>query len=94
MKRYVLISALLIVVFGVYGLNRGIYVGSERRVSGYRCCPDADILVKSCRYLFVTGVSEIRARGSVDAPRASIDENALSLALKKPDNSYCHLFAD
>jgi hypothetical protein len=77
-----------------YALDRGIYVGSVRYVMGYGFSPDYDFLQKRCRYLFITGISEIDAHdGRVDAPHARTDPAALETALKKPDNGYCRLFA-
>ena len=53
-----------------YALDHGIYVGSAVYIAGADCCPDLDVLQKKCRYLFVTGISEINARdGLVEAPR-------------------------
>jgi len=86
---------LLIITLGAYALDRGIYVGSKRYVSGADCCPDLDTIQKRCRYLFVTGISEINARdGQVDAPRARTDKAAQLAALEKPDNGYCRLFGE
>lgn len=82
MTRYVMIILLAIVILAMYGLNRGIYVGSQRYVSGAPCCPGDDEIQKRCRYLFVTGISEIDARdGSVAAPNAHNDPVALAAAL-------------
>jgi hypothetical protein len=57
MKRY-LILAPIAVIAAIYALNRGIFIGSISYPIG------ADVVQKKCRYLFVTGVSEIPARGS------------------------------
>jgi hypothetical protein len=76
-----------------YALDRGIYIGSKRYVAGADCCPDSDTLLKRCRYLFVTDISEIDAAdGEVDAPRARTDAAAFKRALALPDNGYCRLF--
>jgi hypothetical protein len=82
------------VLFGAaYGLDHGVYVGSERYVMGAPCCANADVIQKRCRYLFVTGVSEINAvDGQVMAPNAMHDPNAALAGLQTPDNGYCHLF--
>ena len=80
-----------------YALDRGIYVGSERNLMGYGSDSggNLDYIQKRCRYLFVTGVSEIDAHdGKVAAPRARSDQTALEDALKKPDNGYCRLFGE
>jgi hypothetical protein len=92
---YLFITLLFIVALGVYGLNRGMFVGSERYVFSAECCPDLDTIRKRCRYLFVTGISEIDARdGEVSAPRANTDRTAFKDALKKPENGYCPLFGE
>jgi hypothetical protein len=86
---------LAIIAMAGYAINRGVYVGSERYVSGIECCPNQDVIVKRCLYLFVTGISEISARdGVVSAPRARTERTAMESALKKPDNGYCRLFAE
>jgi hypothetical protein len=78
----------------VYALDRGVFVGSSRYVTGADCCPDLDYIQKRCRYLFVTGISEIDAiDGTVDAPNARKDRFAVTAAMNKPENGYCHLFA-
>jgi hypothetical protein len=87
------IAALGIIAMAAYALDRGIYVGNVRYTYGADCCPDLDKIHKRCRYLFVTGVSEIDARGDMTpAPHARSDTAALEAALKKPDNQYCRLF--
>lgn len=94
MKVWIVIAIFLLVVFAGYALDHGIYIGSKRYVGGAECCPDLDSIQKRCRYLFVTGISEIDARdGEVSAPRARSDRVALSAALQNPDNGYCRLFA-
>jgi hypothetical protein len=56
MRRTGLIRALLIALgAAVYGLDRGIYVGSSSFVVG-------EWIVKHCRYLFFTGISTKPAR--------------------------------
>jgi hypothetical protein len=48
-----------------------------------------------CRYLFATGISRLLAHGApLSAPQATLDPKALQEAAKKPDNSYCRLFAE
>jgi hypothetical protein len=74
MTRYFFVAFLFAVTIGIYGINRGVFVGSKRYVASATCCPDLDTIRKRCRYLFVTGVSEIDARdGEVSAPRANTD---------------------
>lgn len=95
MNRYLAIILISVAALAAYGLNRGIYVGSERYVGGYSCCPDSDFIQKRCRYLFVTGISEIDANdGLILAPRARSDPSAFAAAAAKPDNGYCRLFGD
>jgi hypothetical protein len=57
MKPYLLIIFLFFVAFAFYALDHGLYIGSKRYVAGAPCCPDLDYLQKTCRYLFVTGIS-------------------------------------
>jgi len=93
MRRYMLICGILGVIFSIYALDHGIYVGSKRYVWGAPCCPQTDTIRKRCRYLFVTGISEIDARdGEIDAPNATSDDAARAAALAKPENGYCRLF--
>lgn len=95
MKLAVLaIGTLIVFAMAAYALDRGIYVGSERYVMGIEPMPSGDFLQKRCRYLFITGISEIDAHeGRVAAPHARTDPAALETAIKKPDNGYCRLFA-
>jgi hypothetical protein len=95
MKLRLTIAALVILGFAAFALDRGIYVGSKLYVAGADCCPDLDYLQKRCRYLFITGISEIDAHdGTIPAPRAKTDIEAFSAAIKKPENSYCRLFGE
>lgn len=62
MKRYlVVLIPLCVVALITYGLDRGIYVGSFDALYSAPCCPDTAYFQKRCRYLFVTGISEIDA---------------------------------
>lgn len=56
-----LLIGLIGIVFLAYGLNRGIYVGSDNVVMRMPCCPSLDTIEKRCHYLFVTGISTIYA---------------------------------
>jgi hypothetical protein len=95
MTRYLVAAFLFVVVLAIYGLNRGIFVGSARYVYGTKGYPESDTIKKRCRYLFVTGVSEIDARdGEVSAPSAGRDQSAFLDAIKKPENGYCPLFGE
>jgi hypothetical protein len=90
-RRYALISVVIAVASAlagvVYGVDRGIYIGSSKIVS-------EGLLYKKCRYFFVTGVTEIPARGGVSdlAPSAEIPRG-VQLA-DQPDNLYCRLFGE
>jgi hypothetical protein len=87
MTRFLFVTFLFAAILAIYGINRGVFVGSKRYVASAECCPDLDTIQKRCRYLFVTGVSEIDARdGVVSAPRANTDQAAFLEAIKKPDN--------
>lgn len=89
------VIAAIVAASAIYGLNRGIFVGTERYVRGFECCPDAHKIIKRCRCLFITGVSEIDARdGIVQAPRARTDPAALQAALALRDNGYCSIFSE
>lgn len=59
--RYFVVGVVLLCL-SVYGLNRGIFVGSENIIMGAPCCPNLDVIQKECRYLFVTGISAIPAK--------------------------------
>ena len=90
----ILVVSAFFLLLGIYAINRGVYVGSERYVMGAPCCPNTDYIQKRCRYLFITGISEIDAiDGQVGAPNATHDPAALAKAEKMPDNGYCHLFS-
>jgi len=95
MKLIFLIGGLVLIGMAAYALDRGIYVGSKTYIGGADCCPDLDFLQKRCRYLFITGISEINAHdGLTQAPRARIDLASFNAASKKPNNGYCRLFGD
>ena len=54
----------------VYGLNRGVFVGSRSVLLGATCCPELDVVEKQCRYLFITGLSTVEAKnGEVPVSR-------------------------
>jgi hypothetical protein len=57
-KGLLLIAAVLLAVSAAYGLNRGIFVGSERLLYG----PEhGNIMKTECHYLFITGISKFDA---------------------------------
>jgi len=71
----------------VYGLDRGIYVGSTSTVAG-------NFLYKKCRYLFVTGITELPAHGGLGAqiPVAQLVPGFQSAS--EPDRLYCRFFGE
>lgn len=52
----IILSASLVVGAAAYGLNRGVFLGSSTWREG-------GMIHRSCRYLFVTGVSDLAAHG-------------------------------
>jgi hypothetical protein len=95
MKLYLVVALLSVAIFALYGLDRGIYIGSKRYAVGSLHYPDGDYIQKRCRYVFVTGIAEIDAHGGqVPAPGIYADDAAFDDALKKPDNGYCRLFGE
>jgi hypothetical protein len=75
--RQFAIIVLAVVVLGAYGLNRGVYVGSDDVVMGAPCCPTDDQVQKRCHYLFVTGFSTIDARdGQVAVSQLLVDDES------------------
>jgi len=87
-KPYLIVAFLAITAGGIYGLNRGIFVGSAEYFV------DQGIVQKRCRYLFVTGVSEIPARGSVfDGLGLPPGLQGMRLTDRR-DNLYCGVFGD
>jgi hypothetical protein len=90
-QRYGLVNviATVVIAFGaiagvVYGLDRGIYIGSTSFVY-------EGLLHKNCRYLFVTGISELPAHGG--PLETGIAFRGVQLA-KEPDNLYCRFFGE
>jgi hypothetical protein len=77
------VSCALIGAFVAYGLDRGIFVGSDRwvvsgpswnRMDGHE---EGEYYVQRlCRYLFITGISEI------DAPNGRVQVDVMRLADK------------
>lgn len=84
----------------LYALDNGLYVGSAFYVSGTPCCPESDVVLKRCKYLFVTGVSEIPAgNGTRIVPGAKKRNDGLSTGgwvdVPKPmpeDLGFCRVF--
>lgn len=78
----------------IYCVDKGIFVGTEVYVGGAPCCPQDDYLEKHCKYLFITGISEIVAdEAYTPVPRAKSDPEAVRAALGKPVSGFCHIFA-
>ena len=92
MKRYWIIVILFVVALTIYGLDRGIYIGSV----SYYLQPDkprspGEVIIKHCRYLFVTGISEIPAHGGV------FDQSPLTAGMQPENNAhqlYCRFFGE
>lgn len=85
MKRYLVIAFPFAIVLAIYGLDHGIYIGSTTYTT------ETIFIHKICRYLFVTGVSELPARGG------SFDEAPMYRGVRlsrQPDSLYCRFFRD
>jgi hypothetical protein len=85
--RYHLIAAGVVGVVSaaaIYGLDRGIFIGSETHES-------AGFLIKRCRYLFVTGIADMPARGG-SLERVGMGKGTQLAEL--PDGLFCRLFGD
>lgn len=88
-------AAFVLLAAAIYGLDRGIYVGSEDRLLGHDSNPLGDHVQKVCRHLFITGLSEAAAvDGKVSAPSARSSAQALKAAMESRNNGYCHIFGD
>jgi len=94
MKIGAAIAVVFVLVVAAFSLDHGVYIGSDRVVMGAPCCANLDYIQKRCKFLFVTGVSEIDApQGQVMAPNAMKSDAAEASGRAKPDNGYCPLFA-
>ena len=60
-----LVSVTVVCASAIFALDNGIYVGSNFYISGATCCPDQDTTIKHCKYVFITGVSEIPAGNGI-----------------------------
>jgi len=80
--KYYLAIAVIAGMFGVYGTDHGIYLGTEySRANPPAWRPsDPAYVIKRCRYLFITGVSVIKAADFV------------ADGVPPPYKSYCTLF--
>ncbi len=83
-KKHLILPALILLAGAIYGLDRGIYIGTKSFVK-------EGFLVKRCRYLFVTGISEVPARGA--PPIGNLPALGMQLA-DHPDQLYCRVFAE
>jgi hypothetical protein len=93
MKPGYMLCVLVALAMLAYAVDRGILIGTVRYVEGFEGSPEDDYIQKRCRYLFITGISEIDARdGRVNAPHARTSALARRLADGTPDNGYCRLF--
>jgi hypothetical protein len=77
-------ACLLVTAFAAYGVDRGIYVGSTDYLL------EEVWIIKECRYLFVTGVSEIPARGGIFEGTPLRGQRKAN----ETDRLYCRLFGD
>ena len=92
MKRYWIVALLFVIAPAIYGLDRGIYVGSV----SYYLEPDkprspGEVIIKHCRYLFITGISEIPAHGGV------FDQAPALRGMQSENNAnqlYCRFFGE
>jgi hypothetical protein len=83
------VIATVVIAFGtiagiIYGLDRGIFIGSTSFVS-------EGLLHKTCRYVFVTGISDLPAPGG--PLETGIAFRGVQLA-NAPDNLYCRFFGE
>jgi hypothetical protein len=87
MKPYLVTAFVLIGALAIYGLDRGIYVGFTTTVA-------ENFLYKKCRYLFVTGITELPAHGGLGTqiPVAQLVPGFQSAS--EPDRLYCRFFGE
>src|ERR1700733_572115 len=93
------LSAAAVAAITVYALDSGIYVGSNFYVRGATCCPEQDEVIKYCRYLFITGTSEIPAGNGIRTiPGERKRNEAMAAGIPQgprpepPDQGYCRIF--
>lgn len=84
MKRHLILVVLLGVALAIYGIDHGIYIGTTTFTQ-------EGIISKNCRYLFVTGVSEIPSRNGRTDNIPMMRGRRLQ---DWPDNLYCRFFAE
>jgi hypothetical protein len=97
-KRYLILAVVFVAALAVYGLDRGIYIGSTTTAdaSAYSVGAGVNaethtytIIHKNCRYLFVTGITELPAHGGLATkglPGAQFADEASSL--------HCRIFGE
>ena len=75
----------------IYGLDRGIYVGSSSVVLPAGSFGKVDYVLKQCRYLFITGIAEKAAHGGEfdSIPTAGGRQPATNA-----DRLYCRFFGE
>lgn len=83
-KKHLIVPALIVLAGAIYSLDRGIYIGTKSFVN-------EGLLIKRCRYLFITGISEVPARGA--PPIGNLPKLGVQLA-DQPDQLYCRVFAE
>jgi hypothetical protein len=69
-RNHILIAITALLAF-LYCLNRGIYVGSEVTGEG--------VYTKTCRYLFISGISAVQVGVGTTPEEASKDSAGCSL---------------
>jgi hypothetical protein len=74
--------ATIVLALALYGLDRGIYVGSSLESVGQSG------LEKHCRYLFIRGISEVPALGGKIERLPGFERT------DEPDHLYCRLIAE
>jgi len=97
MKLHWIVLLLAIAGGAVYGIDRGIYIGSTTTIknSSYPVGQGVNaetrtysVIFKNCRYLFISGIIEMPALGghSTNMPGQRFDED--------PDTLHCRIFAE
>lgn len=105
MCRHSAIPLIFVIAGAVYALDRGVYLGSEFYTVGAPCCPELDKIQKRCKYLFITGISEVPASDGERSAPGTLMRDGIEPPpgwhepprdyVKKPlarDNGYCRIF--
>jgi hypothetical protein len=97
-QRYSLVNVIstVVIAFGtiagiVYALDRGIYVGSTSYILPAGSFGKEDYVLKQCRYLFVTGLSEKTAHGGEFDVVPNMGGRQ---PVKNADRLYCRVFGE